>query len=72
MQFPLLEDALNDMAVIRTTLETLELFPADDPIRPEILAIAFDARENLIARFRELCVGLHTTPSPYRMDFERF
>ena len=37
MQYPLLEDTLNDMAVIRTTFETLDLFPADDPVRADLL-----------------------------------
>ncbi len=45
-----LEDMLNDCAVIRTTFDTLDLFPADDPIRAEMLVIVDEARANLRRR----------------------
>lgn len=52
--YPCLEDGLNDFAVIRTTFETLDLFPEDDPIRDEMMEIINDARGNLIRRLTEL------------------
>jgi len=52
--YPCLEDGLNDFAVIRTTFETLDLFPEDDPIREEMMEIVHDARGNLLRRLNEL------------------
>ncbi len=52
--YPCLEDGLNDFAVIRTTFETLDLFPDDDPIRDEMMEIINDARSNLLRRIKEL------------------
>ena len=52
--YPCLEDGLNDFAVIRTTFETLDLFPEDDPIREEMAEIINDARGNLLRRLMEL------------------
>ena len=52
--YPCLEDGLNDFAVIRTTFETLDLFPEDDPIREEMMEIVNDARSNLLRRLAEL------------------
>lgn len=52
--YPCLEDGLNDFAVIRTTFETLDLFPEDDPVRDEMMEIINDARGNLIRRLMEL------------------
>ncbi len=52
--YPCLEDGLNDFAVIRTTFETLDLFPEDDPIRDEMMEIVHDARANLRRRLGEL------------------
>lgn len=52
--YPCLEDGLNDFAVIRTTFETLDLFPEDDPIRTEMMEIINDARGNLLRRLHEL------------------
>ncbi|HLK59793.1 MAG TPA: hypothetical protein VKU00_24745, partial [Chthonomonadaceae bacterium] len=52
--YPCLEDGLNDFAVIRTTFETLDLFPEDDPIREEMMEIVHDARSNLLRRLNEL------------------
>src|SRR2546423_2213849 len=52
--YPCLEDGLNDFAVIRTTFETLDLFPEDDPIREEMMEIVRDARSNLLHRLFEL------------------
>ena len=52
--YPCLEDGLNDFAVIRTTFETLDLFPDDDPIREEMMEIVNDARGNLLRRLHEL------------------
>jgi hypothetical protein len=52
--YPCLEDGLNDFAVIRTTFETLDLFPEEDPIREEMMEIVHDARGNLLRRLTEL------------------
>ena len=49
-----MEDMLNDCAVIRTTFETLDLFPADDPIRAEMLTIVDEARANM----RQRCAAM--------------
>ncbi len=58
--YPCLEDGLNDFAVIRTTFETIDLFPADDPIREEMMEIVNDARGNLLRRLAELHDKIHT------------
>jgi len=52
--YPCLEDGLNDFAVIRTTFETIDLFPDDDELRGEMMTIIKDARSNLIRRLEEL------------------
>src|SRR5580704_12836376 len=58
--YPCLEDGLNDFAVIRTTFETIDLFPEDDPIREEMMEIVNDARRNLLRRLTELHDKIHT------------
>lgn len=58
--YPCLEDGLNDFAVIRTTFETLDLFPDDDPIRDEMMEIVNDARGNLLRRLSELHDKIYT------------
>ncbi|MFN3650772.1 MAG: hypothetical protein ACK47B_14450 [Armatimonadota bacterium] len=52
--YPCLEDGLNDFAVIRTTFETIDVFPDDDELRAEMLTIIDDARGKMIARLEEL------------------
>src|SRR5438105_9848357 len=52
--YPCLEDGLNDFAVIRTTFETIDVFPDDDELRVEMMAIIQDARSNLLRRLEEL------------------
>lgn len=52
--YPCLEDGLNDFAVIRTTFETIDVFPDDEELRKEMMAIIDDARSNLIRRLQEL------------------
>jgi hypothetical protein len=52
--YPCLEDGLNDFAVIRTTFETIDVFPDDDELRDEMMAIIADARGNLVRRLEEL------------------
>jgi hypothetical protein len=52
--YPCLEDGLNDFAVIRTTFETLDLFPDDQELRNEMMAIINDARNSLRRRLIEL------------------
>ena len=43
--YPCLEDGLNDFAVIRTTFETIDVFPDDEELRNEMMGIINDARE---------------------------
>ncbi len=52
--YPCLEDGLNDFAVIRTTFETIDVFPDDDELRTELMGIIDDARGNLVRRLEEL------------------
>src|SRR5687768_4491200 len=52
--YPCLEDGLNDFAVIRTTFETIEVFPDDEELGAEMLAIIQDARSSLLLRLQEL------------------
>lgn len=52
--YPCLEDGLNDFAVIRTTFETLEIFPEDDAMRDELMEIIQEARGKLLRRLTEL------------------
>jgi len=52
--YPCLEDGLNDFAVIRTTFETIDVFPDDDELRVEMMGIIEDARSNLTRRLEEL------------------
>jgi hypothetical protein len=52
--YPCLEDGLNDFAVIRTTFETLDVFPDDQELREEMMEIIDDARSNLRRRLTEL------------------
>src|SRR3712207_5706234 len=52
--YPCLEDGLNDFAVIRTTFETIDVFPDDEELRNEMMLIIDDARSNLIRRLEEL------------------
>jgi len=52
--YPCLEDGLNDFAVIRTTFETIDVFPDDEELRTEMMSIINDARGNLGRRLEEL------------------
>lgn len=56
--YPCLEDGLNDFAVIRTTFETIDVFPDDDELRTELMGIIADARGNLLERLLELRDGI--------------
>src|SRR6266516_2249743 len=58
--YPCLEDGLNDFAVIRTTFETLDLFPDDQELRGEMMEIIGDARNSLMRRLVELRDKLET------------
>jgi hypothetical protein len=58
--YPCLEDGLNDFAVVRTTYETLELFPDDEEIRAELLEIINDTRGKLLRRLMELIDRIST------------
>src|SRR5688500_11754905 len=52
--YPCLEDGLNDFAVIRTTFETIDVFPDDEELRLELMGIIKDARGKLVDRLEEL------------------
>lgn len=52
--YPCLEDGLNDFAVIRTTFETIDVYPDDQELRGELMGIIDDARNNLVRRLEEL------------------
>src|SRR5213593_1196337 len=56
--YPCLEDGLNDFAVIRTTFETIDLFPEDRELRTEMMGIIREARGNLLRRLRELSLRI--------------
>lgn len=71
--YPCLEDGLNDFAVIRTTFETLDLFPEDDPIRTEMMEIVNDARANLLRRLNELRDKIHSNHAHFLgTDYNEF
>jgi hypothetical protein len=71
--YPCLEDGLNDFAVIRTTFETLDLFPEDDPIREEMMDIVNDARRNLLRRLNELRDKIHSNHAHFLgTDYNEF
>src|SRR5580658_7615915 len=71
--YPCLEDGLNDFAVIRTTFETLDLFPEDDPIREEMMEIVHDARGNLLRRLTELRDKIHASRAFFLgTDYDEF
>ena len=71
--YPCLEDGLNDFAVIRTTFETLDLFPEDDPIREEMMEIINDARGNLLRRLNELHDKINTNRAHFLgTDYNEF
>jgi hypothetical protein len=71
--YPCLEDGLNDFAVIRTTFETLDLFPEDDPIRDEMMEIINDARGNLMRRLTELRDRIHSKQAHFLgTDYNEF
>jgi hypothetical protein len=65
MQKPALESILNDITVIRTTIEAFDQIPPADPVRVEMLGTVADARGSLIARLQEFA---RFTPSNYRMS----
>src|SRR4029079_7575059 len=52
--YPCLEDGLNDFAVIRTTFETIDVFPDDGDLRQEMMGIIDGARQHLVRRLSEL------------------
>jgi hypothetical protein len=62
-----LEDALNDIAVIRTVFETLEAFPDDPQLHAELASPVHEARGQLARRLveaqRALC-GDHPGSTP--------
>jgi hypothetical protein len=71
--YPCLEDGLNDFAVIRTTFETLDLFPEDDPIRDEMMEIVNDARANLLRRLNELHDKIQSSTAHFLgTDYDEF
>ena len=71
-----LEAGLNDIAVMRTTFEAMDLFPANDSIRADRYEILADSRANLIRFLSELCgiVRANPTDLPFAppLDYSRF
>jgi hypothetical protein len=67
-----LEDGLNDAAVIRTTFETLNLFPPDDSICAELQQLISEARENLVRRLQTLRDKIQTEPEAFEVNWEEF
>jgi hypothetical protein len=68
-----LEDMFSDCTVIRTTLETFELFPSKDPIREEMWEIIGDARANLRRGCAELRADIaHLTVLDQPLDVQEF
>ena len=72
MRLNFLEEALTDLAIIRTTLEALNSFPTENPIRSEMEEIISDARDNLSRRNRDLLENFQANPSFLELDFEQF
>jgi hypothetical protein len=71
--YPCLEDGLNDFAVIRTTFETLDVFPDDQELRDEMMEIINDARGNLQRRLTELRDTVRTGQAHFLgTDLEEF
>lgn len=64
-------ESFNDMAMVRTTLETLELFRDDEDLRSEMRQLVAEAHGNLEHRFRRLRDGLHAgDTTALRIDLE--
>jgi len=71
--YPCLEDGLNDFAVIRTSYETLDLFPDDEEMRQELLDMINDTRGNLLRRLMELIDRIGARKAHFLgTDLERF
>jgi hypothetical protein len=51
---PYFQECLRDLALIRTTLETLDLFPGDTDLEAELRPSVEDARLRLIKRLQEI------------------
>ncbi|HTE19165.1 MAG TPA: hypothetical protein VK689_12385 [Armatimonadota bacterium] len=56
-----LEEALNDFAVIRTTLETMDVFPDDEELRAEMMEIIREAQRRLVTRLETLSRRIRVT-----------
>ncbi len=72
MQHIILEDFLNDMAVIRTTFETINLFPSDDPIAAEMQEMITEAQQNLIRGIAEICEALQANRAKFPFPLREF
>ena len=67
-----IEGAIQDCAVIRTTFQTIELFPPNDPIRADMYETVADARGNLIRFFSGLCDAIRSDGGLRGLDGEKF
>jgi hypothetical protein len=65
-----LESALDDMAMVRTTFETLDYFPDDEPMRRELFEIIEDARQKLAAWLEELRQSIAANARGFYADFD--
>lgn len=72
MRINFLYEALTDLAIIRTTLESLNSFPTEDPIRSELAETICDARKNLSRRTGVLLEYFQANPYIIELDFEQF
>lgn len=74
MQEPILESIRTDIAVVRASFITQELFHPDDPILEELRTMISDARQNLLTRLRhiaslsprDIAPEFHTTNEGFR------
>ena len=66
-----LDITLNDLAVIRTTFETMEIFPEDEALRLEMIGIIADARACLTLHLQELSSNLSEAQTE-ELQLERF
>src|SRR4051794_38085759 len=68
----LLADSLNDVAVIRTTFETIASFPDDEALDREMREVLQAARGGLVARLDSLAREVEANPAAIGLDCERF
>lgn len=67
-----LQDGIVDLAVIRTTLETREVFPDDQALQSELDEIITGARSLLLRRLRDAANAVGTAEPTFRRCLEAF